>query len=607
MRKIELLAPAKNIECGLAAINHGADAVYIGAPQFSARAAAGVSVSDIEQLSHYAHRFRAKVLVALNTVLTDAQLLEAERLIRQIYNAGADALIVQDMGITQLDLPPIALHASTQTDNRTADKVRFLEQAGFSRVVLARELSLQQIREIASQTKVELEAFIHGALCVSYSGQCYMSQAMCGRSANRGECAQFCRLPYDLLDAEGKVLLKNKHLLSLKDLNQSEHLKELIDAGVSSLKIEGRLKDREYVQNITAFYRKKLDDILDGTRYRQASSGKTTFFFSPEPAKSFNRGFTDYFLTGRKPDIIQPDTPKSLGEPVGHTATCGTRSFTLSGNIKLNNGDGLCFINRQGSLEGFRVNKVDGKEIFPLEMPKLWPGAALFRNQDSEFEKQLQQKTAERNIRIDIDFSETPDGFILQLTDEDGIAASIRTVYEKQLAKQPERAIENIHNQLAKLGNTIYVARHINIQLSSPCFFPNSTLNEWRRQAIDALEKNRERSYRRPERHVGNGTVAFPQQTLDYTGNVTNRKAETFYRNHGVQSTAPGFELHEPDHATLMFCKHCIKYAYGWCAKQGGSVPGQEPLFLRHNGQRYRLKFDCRQCEMKVEKDNGIS
>ena len=603
MRTIELLSPAKNLDCGMAAINHGADAVYIGAPRFSARAAAGVSVADIGQLARYAHRFRAKVLVALNTVLTDAQLPEAERLIRQLYEAGADALIVQDMGILQMPgLPPIALHASTQADNRTAEKVRFLEQAGFSRVVLARELSLEQIRHIAARTQVELEVFIHGALCVSYSGRCYMSQAACGRSANRGECAQMCRLPYDLLDADGRVLVRGKHLLSLKDLNQSDHLRELIEAGVTSLKIEGRLKEKEYVQNITAHYRRRLDAILEGnTTHRAASSGRTVFFFDPAPAKSFNRGFTDYFLTGRRPDIMQPDTPKSLGEPVGRVAACNARSLRLQGKAPIHNGDGLCFVNRRGELEGFRVNRVEGADIFPLEMPRLQPGATVYRNRDADFKRQLQQpSSAERRIRLDICLQETEEGILLRLTDEDGTEASLPFACDKQPARNPERAQAAVQEQLSKLGNTIYTARHVEVRWEQPCFFPNAVLNDWRRQAVERLDAVREQAYRRPMRRPGNPSAPYPASSLDYTANVTNHLARDFYRAHGVQAVEPGFEVQPPPRATLMHCKHCIKYALGWCPRQDGTAPAPEPLYLRHGGQRYRLAFDCARCEMRV-------
>ncbi len=437
MRSVELLSPAKNLECGLAAINHGADAIYIGAPKFSARNKASCPIEDIETLTKYAHRYRAKVFVALNTILTDQQLPIAEKIIKQLYEAGADALIIQDMGILKLDLPPIALHASTQTDNRTLEKVQFLEKAGFSRVVLARELLLNDIRAISSGTTVELEAFVHGALCVSYSGQCYISQAMCGRSANRGECAQFCRLPYDLIDGNNNILLKNKHLLSLKDMNLSDHLEEMMDAGIVSFKIEGRLKEAEYVKNITAYYRKKIDAILERRPgYIKASSGKTKFFFKPEPSKSFNRGFTDYFLNKRQRDIIQLATPKSLGEKLGTVKNSKRNFFELTGSKKVNNGDGLCFIDKQGGLQGFRVNKSENNYIHPSEPVTIPTGTILFRNYNAEFEKTLKQKTSERKIAIDIQLTETTDGISIHMVDEDGISSHTTFEYEKQMAKK---------------------------------------------------------------------------------------------------------------------------------------------------------------------------
>lgn len=601
MRTIELLSPAKNLECGLAAINHGADAVYIGAPLFSARASAGNSIEDIEELAKYAHRFRAKVLVALNTVLTDEQLPEAEKIIHRIYEAGADALIVQDMGILQLNLPPIALHASTQTDNRTVEKVRFLEKTGFSRVVLARELSLQQIAEISAATEVELEAFIHGALCVSYSGQCYISHAVCGRSANRGECAQFCRLPYDLLDANDQILIKNKHLLSLKDLNLSAYLEKMIEAGISSFKIEGRLKDIDYVKNVTAFYRKKLDRILESkTGYQKSAIGKTTFFFEPDPKKSFNRGFTDYFLNERKSDIIQPDTPKSLGEEIGKIEHTGKNYFRLSANATINNGDGLCFINKQGELEGFRVNRAENDFIYPAEMPSLFTGTTLYRNHDAEFEKTLQQKTSERKIAIDMLFSETEHGFMIEITDETGIRSTFSVASEKQIAKKPEGVIENIKNQLSKLGNTIYEARSIDIRLKTTYFFPNSVLNEWRRQAVEQLNSVREEAYQRLQKKEAK-KADFPAKSLTYLGNITNKSAATFYHEHGVDNMQPGFEIKPQKNVPVMFCKHCIKYALNWCPKQKNRTASpQEPLFLKNKNQLYKLAFDCKKCEMQI-------
>ncbi len=618
MHTIELLSPAKDLECGLAAINHGADAVYIGASQFGARAAAANSVEDIEILVKYAHQYRAKVLVALNTILTDEQLPEAEKLIHQVYNAGADALIVQDMGILKLDLPPIALHASTQTDNRTVEKVRFLQDVGFSRVVLARELTLAQLSEISSQTDVELEAFVHGALCVSYSGQCYMSEANCGRSANRGQCAQYCRLPYSLVDSDDNILLKNKHLLSLKDLDQSDSLEEMMLAGVTSFKIEGRLKDADYVKNITAYYRKKLDVILDGnSAYKRASSGKTTFFFEPNPEKSFRRGATDYFLHGRKADIIQPDTPKSLGEPIGKVTYIGRNFFEVHNGHLLNNGDGLCFINKHGDLTGFRVNRVENltpnpsprgegnrvqkAQVFPADMPRMDVGAFLYRNQDQAFEKVLKGKTSERKVGVKMLFKETESGFAIQLTDEDGVSSTFEIGNEKQSAQKPDAVIENIKNQLSKLGNTIYEATDIQIEINSPWFFPASQLSEWRRLAIEQLDVVREKSYVRALKHDAK-PADFPQKQLTYLGNVTNQLSETFYREHGVEEIMPGFEVKAVEGVPLMFTKHCIKYTMGWCPKEGYKATFKEPLFLKNNDQVYELTFDCKACEMRITK-----
>lgn len=598
----ELLAPAKNLECGIAAINHGADAIYIGASQFGARAAAGNSVEDIASLVQYAHRYKAKVLVALNTILTDEQLPEAEKLIHRIYHAGADALIVQDMGILKMDIPPIALHASTQTNNRTPEKVQFLQDAGFSRVVLARELTLQQIQTISSQTSVELEAFVHGALCVSYSGQCYMSQALCGRSANRGQCAQYCRLPYQLYDADGNQLLKNKHLLSLKDLDLSDSLEEMMKAGISSFKIEGRLKDIDYVKNITAYYRGKLDAILEGNKsYGRASSGRTLFNFTPNPEKSFRRGASDYFLHGRKPGLVQLQTPKSMGELIGKVKNVGAGYFSVVGAEKLNNGDGLCFINAQGDLSGFRANRVEGQRVFPAEMPKITAGVDLYRNQDQEFDRVLQRKTSERRIAVDILMKETTDGFEIVLTDEDGWVVKNAFVAEKQPAQKPDAVNDNVRNQLSKLGNTIYQAREIKIETSGAWFFPSSQLGEWRRQSFEKLDEYRLNAYKREERKIAK-QVPLYENTLDYTANITNSLSDAFYKEHGVQSIMPGFEVKAQDDVPLMYCKYCVKFQMGWCPKEGYKAKISEPLLLENNGQRFELRFDCKKCEMHIYK-----
>lgn len=604
MRKIELLSPAKNLECGMAAVEHGADAVYIGASQFGARAAAGNSIEDIAALVAYAHRFRVKVYVALNTVLTDAQLPLAEQLIWDIYHAGADALIIQDMGILKLNLPPIVLHASTQTDNRTPQKVKFLQDAGISRVVLARELSLKQISEIASQTSVELEAFVHGSLCVSYSGQCYMSEAMSGRSANRGECAQYCRLPYQLYDAEGNRLARSKHLLSLKDLDLSGHLEELMEAGITSFKIEGRLKEVDYVKNITAYYRKKLDEIIHHQtekKYVQASSGTTTFFFEPNPEKSFRRSSTDYFLHGRHHGIIQPETPKSLGEPIGLVRFAGNNYIDIMTEKELHNGDGLCFINAQGELVGFKVNRAENKRVYPFEMPRIENGTQVYRNQDHEFDKILKGKTAERKIKTTVDFIETTNGFSIKIADESGVEVATTFPYKKEPARKTEGIEENIINQLSKTGNTIFETGEVSVSINQPWFFPSSVLNEWRRISFEKFEEQLLASYVR-ELPVQTVPANYPEEKLTYLGNVTNKLSEQFYLEHGVKEVSPGFEIKAEKGVPLMFTKHCIKYEMGWCPREGNKSAVKEPLFLENNGQKFRLSFDCVKCEMQISK-----
>lgn len=604
MRKIELLAPAKNLECGKAAVDHGADAVYIGAAQFSARAAAGNSPEDIASLVEYAHRFAVKVYVAINTVLTDDQLFAARELIWQVYNAGVDAIIIQDMGILQLDLPPVAIHASTQTDNRTIEKVQFLAASGFSRVVLARELTLKQIQQISKASDVELEVFVHGALCVSYSGQCYISEAMSGRSANRGECAQYCRLSYDLHDGDGNRLQKSKHLLSLKDLDLSDSLAELVDAGVTSLKIEGRLKDVDYVKNITAYYRRKLDQVIDDSegRYSRASSGTTRVFFEPDPEKSFRRSATDYFLHGRHRSIHQPETPKSLGEPIGKVTGLGLNYIEVDTDRRLHTADGLCFIALDGTLKGFSVNGIENnRRIVPHLMPQLEVGTQLYRNQDYAFDKLLKGKTSERKIAVSIKLVEQPNGFCLTIGDEDGVEVSSFFEFEKQEARRVEGVEEGIRQQLAKLGASIFEASAIVLELTKPWFVPTSVLNEWRRKTVEQLEAKRLKDYVREQPAIRKPS-AYPVNKLTYLGNVTNNLAHQFYKEHGVEEIMPGFEIKAEDDAILMFTKHCLKYEMGWCPREGQTMPVAEPLMLSHGQQRFRLEFDCRNCEMHVLK-----
>lgn len=599
--KIELLAPAKSADVGIEAIYHGADAVYIGGPKFGARVAAGNSIQDIERLVKVAHTYYAKVFVALNTILTDAELLETEKLINQLYEAGVDALIVQDMGITQLHLPPISLHASTQMDNRTPAKVRFLQDAGFDQVVLARELSFDEIRTISSQTTVRLEAFVHGALCVSYSGQCYLSHAMCGRSANRGACAQFCRLPYTLHDADGKVIAANQHLLSLRDMNQSAQLGELIAAGVSSLKIEGRLKDVDYVKNVTAFYRQQLDDFLEKDNpYSRASSGSSVYTFTPVLEKSFNRTFTNYFTKGRQ-QIGSFVTPKSQGEPFGVVSEVGRNFIRVKTDKTMSNGDGFCFVNRRGEFMGFKANRVEGNQIFPLNMPQISVGTRLNRNQDCAFDRILSKPSADRRIAVDVQMTRSDNGFVLSLTDVDGICSSLSFDAEAELAKNAEKSVDTIKTQLSKLGNTPFSLRSFDYQCAEAYFIPASVLADWRRSLVDAHLVKRENQRVREDKEFPETSHPFVSSSLDFRGNVYNKMAQQFYRKHGVEKIEPAFEANqEKDEVALMTCRHCIRFSLGLCTKTNRGT-FREPFFLdNQQGAHLRLHFDCKNCEMQV-------
>ena len=608
-RTIELLAPAKNLECGIEAVKHGADAVYIGAGRFGARQAAGNDVSDIAELVRFAHFYGAKVYVTVNTIIKDSELADAEKLIWQLYEAGADALLVQDMAVLRMKLPPIALHASTQCDVRSADKVRFLADCGFTRVVLARELSLDEIRAIHEACPdVELECFVHGALCVSYSGQCYASQYCFGRSANRGECAQFCRLKFDLVDSDDNVIIKGKHLLSLRDMNRMEYLEQLADAGVCSFKIEGRLKDVSYVKNVTAAYNQAIEVLLKRRHdLVRASAGHSIPAFTPDVNRSFNRGFTDYFLHGRTDDIYSFGTPKSIGEKMGVVREVGRGWLTVAGFTAFHNGDGLCFFNREGDLEGYRVNKVEGGHIFLFleggDMPQIKPGTVVYRNFDQEFEKMLSRESATRKIGVDILFEETGLGYRVTFTDEDGLSSAMETEWKKEDARTPQES--NIRTQLSKLGGTNFEARGVEVKMDGERFIPSSLLSEMRRTATERLETLRSESYRRPAPGVAKESSArYPIENLTYLGNVMNAQARTFYRDHGVKTIDDAFELTQPDGATIMFCRHCIKYALGICSKRGikGNLQVKEPLWLRSSdGRRFELRFDCSKCQMEVK------
>ncbi|MDR0988946.1 MAG: U32 family peptidase [Prevotellaceae bacterium] len=607
-RKIELLAPAKNLTCGLEAVNHGADAVYIGAPKFGARAAAGNSLQDIATLVQYAHLYNVRIYVTLNTLLHDKELMEAEQLIWQLYQLGVDALIIQDMGITQLHLPPIPLHASTQTDNRTPEKVRFLAEAGFKRVVLARELSIDEVQAIHhAAPRVELEAFVHGALCVSFSGQCYISQACFGRSANRGACAQFCRLPFTLSDADGTCMARNKHLLSLRDLNLSEDLESLLDAGVTSLKIEGRLKEVSYIKNITAYYRSQLDALFARrTEYVQASSGTCRYTFTPQLGKSFNRGFTTYFSGGRQTELASMDSPKSMGEQLDVLESVHADHFTVSGKNPFHNGDGICFFEaRSNRLQGFLVNRVEGNRVYPHRMPALPPDAVLYRNLDHAFEQTLAHPSAERKIGVEVWMGETSFGYVLTVQDADGNRVTLSFAVP---AKQPARTAQTDHwrQQLEKLGNTPFTLQAFHTELHELPFIPPSLFSQWRRLLFERLLQVRRINYRRESSQWKETTHPYPlphpSGELTYLGNVMNRSAAAFYHRHGITRIAPTYETQPPTGVPLMFTRYCLRYELGECpVHQQARQQHPVPYYLTGtDGKRFRLEFDCRQCQMQL-------
>ena len=613
MRKIELLAPAKDLKCGIAAIAHGADAVYIGAQRFGARAAAGNSVEDIEQLCRYAHRYAAKVYVTVNTIIYDNELEDTRRLLDELKQAGVDAVLVQDMSLVPCS--PLLLHASTQTDNRTVEKVRWLRSLGFSRVVLARELSMAEIKAIHKAVPdVELEVFVHGALCVSYSGQCYASQYCFGRSANRGECAQFCRLKFNLEDADGNTIDRNRYLLSLKDMCRIDHLEQLVDAGVTSFKIEGRLKDVTYVKNVVAAYSTRLNQIIEksGGRLARASMGSATYTFTPNLKKTFNRGFTDYFLNGRTPDIASPDTPKAIGEFVGKVKEISRRGIRVAGTSVFANGDGLCYVNGERELEGFRVNRVENNLLIPAKTPRsLRVGMSLYRNNDQLFEHELQKHTAERKIPVSLVLGETDRGFSLTMQvvgsewDSPIVAMSFVDA-EKQEAQTPQR--DNYKRLLSRLGDTPFVADSIEFEPSSfSRFIPSSVIAALRRDACERLEE--EIGAAMYSHETTNADVearpltAPPVAPLPYLYNISNRLAREFYEKCGAENTGEAFELKRPArNALIMQCRHCLRYSYGYCVKNGGKRSmWKEPLRLvLPDGHRFPLQFDCKNCQMNV-------
>jgi putative protease len=622
--QIELLAPARTADIGIEAFNHGADAVYIGGPSFGARTAADNSVSDLGRLAHHAHRFGGRVFATVNTILRDDELEPCQKLIWQLYEAGVDALIIQDMGILQMDLPPIQLHASTQTDIRTPEKARFLQDAGLSQLVLARELTLPQIaaiQKVIDPDRCLLEFFIHGALCVAYSGQCYISHAHTGRSANRGDCSQACRLPYEVKDSAGRIVAHDKHVLSMKDNNQSDNLRALIDVGLRSFKIEGRYKDMAYVKNITAHYRKLFDEILqERPELAAASHGTTRLSFEPDPNQNFNREFTDYFVQGRKEDIGAFDTPKNPGQPIGWVSKVAVDHVEVTlddAATVLHNGDGLCYYDLQKELVGLQINRAEPARS---GVWKLWPkdamasfkdlrkGTTVNRNRDMSWVRTLEKKSSDRRIGVWLKLEENPQGLQLSLTDEAGFAATAALALPWQAPKDPQGAHEVLTASLAKLGETIFEAIDVQVALPRPWFVPPSQLNALRRQAVQALEEARLAGFERlpPGRPV-QPPVPYPEEHLTYLANVFNEKAREFYALHGVKVIEPAYEAQQEEgEVSLMITKHCVRFSLSLCPKQAKGVTGvqgtvkAEPLQLINGKEKLTLRFDCKPCEMHV-------
>lgn len=623
-KELELLAPAKNLEQGKAAINHGADAVYIGAPTFGARQAAGNSIEDIEELVEYAHIYGSKVFATVNTLLYNDELRAAEEMMWKLYNAGVDAAIVQDMGLLETHLPPIELHASTQTHNLDPRRIKFLEQVGFRRIILARETSLEQMKKLREEVTADLETFVQGALCVCYSGQCYLSQYLTGRSGNRGACSQPCRSSYNLVNASGKVLKRDEHLLSLKDFSAAQHIESMIEAGITSFKIEGRLKDISYVKNVTAYYRMLLDRIIgkkDG--FHASGSGKTKFFFEPDLERTFNRGFTDYFLTGRQ-KMASHATQKSIGKKIGTVVSCKGNMLKAKLIEPLSAGDGICYLSHRPfatekstmQLEGFLVNRVEGDKIFANKELGIIPSTTLWRNNDFAFEKKMQGETAERKIAVSMEVTMTGEGLVIRLNDEDGCSVQVVTQPQNakgnlDVARNQEKMRETIITQLSKLGGTPFTCPKVEIAIGKIPFIQSSVLNQLRRDAVEQLTRFRIERFKPRDIVFSVNNKPYYETSLDGRGNVVNHKAATFYQRHGVTEIEwgydyPGyFDKKGRTETPLMTTKYCLRYELGQCLqhKCNKSVEAdyQEELFLENNGRKYRLQFDCKRCEMLIK------
>ncbi|MEL4013546.1 peptidase U32 family protein [Dryocola clanedunensis] len=611
---LELLSPARDADIAREAILHGADAVYIGGPGFGARHNAGNSLRDLAELVPFAHRYGAKIFVTLNTILHDNELEPARLMIHDLYQAGVDALIVQDMGVMEMDLPPIEIHASTQCDIRSVEKAKFLSDVGFSQIVLARELNLDQIRAIHQNVDATIEFFIHGALCVAYSGQCNISHAQTGRSANRGDCSQACRLPYTLKDDQGRVVAFEKHLLSMKDNDQSANLAALVEAGVRSFKIEGRYKDMSYVKNITSYYRQLLDELMESrTDLVRASSGRTSHFFIPSPDKTFHRGSTDYFVNERKIDIGAFDSPKFIGLQVGEVLKVGKDHLDVAVKDELTNGDGLNVLIKR-EIVGFRANTVEktGKNqyrVWPNEMPdtlkNLRPHHPLNRNLDHNWQQALLKTSSERRVAVDMELSGWQEQLVLTLTSEEGVSVTKTLEGQFEAANNPQKAYDNLRDGLTKLGQSMYSSRQVNINLPEPYFVPNSLLNQLRRDAVDALTEARLAQYQRGSRKaVSVPAPVYPEEHLTFLANVYNHKAREFYQRYGVKLIDAAYEAHEEKgEVPVMITKHCLRFAFNLCPKQAkGNIKSWRatPMQLVHGDEVLTLKFDCRPCEMHV-------
>ncbi|HOZ14105.1 MAG TPA: U32 family peptidase [Tenuifilaceae bacterium] len=602
-RILELLAPAKDLQTGIAAIKHGADAVYIAADRFGAREKAGNSIDDIEKLVYFAHQYFARVYVTVNTIIYEEELNDVKKLINDLYRINVDAIIIQDFAILNMDIPPISIHASTQMHNNSSEKIQFLEKQGIERVVLPRELSITEIIDFRANTTAELECFIHGALCVCYSGQCYMSQAITGRSANRGACAQPCRSAYDLVDSDGNILVKNKHLLSLKDLNLSQHIHQLIDAGITSFKIEGRMKDVAYVKNTVAFYNSLINNIISTKPdYKRLSSGRCEYSFTPDLERTFNRGFTKHFVDGRISGQASYHSQKSIGKQLGRVMQVETGWFSIDSSEPINNGDGLCFFNSKGELNGFLVNSTSQNKIYPNQEPlDLKTGIIIYRNSDFSFDKAMKGESSTRKISVSISVKQDNGKLQFIATDEDLIRHELSIDDNFELAKNPQIATSNLINQLTKSGETIFQVIKINLDSGiEPKHLAISELNAIRRSLLDGLKLERLRNYSINKRLVPTSKLEYPLTSIDFKGNVANSASKEFLKKSGVKNIANAFELDvKQEKIELMVTKYCIKYELGLCPSKQNAKP-TKALFLKDNHNIFPLVFNCNECQMIV-------